>query len=81
MNGKERVVWSLTCGLAAVDSCVIWLGAYHTEHVIALDPTISLVLFGVLGVAPWRDRFSLRALFIGMTLVCVGLGFAVWYAR
>lgn len=82
MNDKERIVWSVACGLVAVYSCVAWLQTYSAEgHLIALDATISVVLFPVLAAAPWIRHFSLRTLLIAMTLVCVGLGFAVWSVR
>jgi len=34
---------------------------------------------GVIGLLSWRDwRFSIRALFIGMTVVAVGFGLLIW---
>jgi hypothetical protein len=56
---------------------------FGTGFQSVLMPHWSLVvLSGALGMAPWlRWRFSLRTLIIGMTLVGVGLGLAIYALR
>jgi hypothetical protein len=65
-------------GFGPIGSKFVW--RLSDEHFIVRFPTeLPAALFAILATAPWiRWRFSLRALLIGMTVVAVGLGLALW---